>query len=84
MLRSYLFDESTAREEVDLRDALGSLSDRQLLWIDTDGAAQPDHAHAAAAPVRSSRRVRIVVMVARPPAGIAIPAPGRRASGHGP
>jgi magnesium/cobalt transport protein CorA len=42
MLRSYLFDQARAREEVDLRTALGSLSERQLLWVDAEGAEKID------------------------------------------
>ena len=37
-MRSYLFDQAKAREEVDVRGVLGSLSERQLLWMDAGSA----------------------------------------------
>jgi magnesium/cobalt transport protein CorA len=40
MVRSYLFDEAKARQEVDVGTALDSLSDRQLLWIDVEGVEE--------------------------------------------
>ena len=42
MVRTYLFDESSATEEVDWAGRLDQLSDRQLLWIDLEEPSEEE------------------------------------------
>jgi magnesium transporter len=49
MVRTYLFDESEARQEVTLGDALPRLKKNQLLWIDLEAPSEQDLDGVAAA-----------------------------------